>query len=178
MCKFRLPFAVLACMGGIAAPASGQSEYTAQSNSEKVVAGWVENGWIGSPAIKVKVKLDTGARTSSIHAARFREYRRDGARRVSFALVNNDGMELKFDRPVVRITTIRRKGVEISDRPVILLEFCVAGIKSKVEFIMADRSDLRYPVLIGRDFLAGKILVDPARTFQTSGHCTKNLIRP
>lgn len=138
-----------------------------------VVAGWVETGWLGEPPLKVKVKLDTGAKTSSIHAAQYRAYERDGIRRVSFKLTNNDGGELSVDRPVVRTTTIRRAGVEKHDRPVIRLKICVAGVTSETEFTMADRSELTYPVLVGRSFLAERLLVDPARTFLASDKCEK-----
>ena len=135
------------------------------------VAGWVEDGWIGTPPIKLKVKLDTGAKTSSIHDAQYREYERDGRPQVSFTLVNNEGKELKIDAPVVRTASIRRAGAELRERPVIRLALCVAGVTAETEFTMADRSDLRYPVLVGRAFLAGKVLVDAARTFQASARC-------
>ncbi|MDA7949111.1 MAG: RimK/LysX family protein [Hyphomicrobiaceae bacterium] len=138
---------------------------------ELAVAGWVEDGWIGTPPIRVKVKLDTGAKISSIHAAQYRDYMRDGIRRVSFTLVNNEGQELKIDEPVVRTASIRRGGVELRERPVIRLKFCVAGLASEAEFSMADRSDLSYPVVLGRAFLAGRFLVDSARTFQASVSC-------
>ncbi len=150
--------------------ASDQPE-GAENGPPPVVAGWVEDGWIGTPPIKVRVKLDTGAKTSSIHAAEFREYLRDGKPHVSFTLVNNEGKELRIDQPVIRTASIRRAGAELSERPVIRLDVCVAGVVSQVEFSMADRSELRYPVLIGRTFLAGRILVDSARTFRASGRC-------
>jgi len=157
----------------IATPASQASEHGkgAARQGEVVVAGWVENGWLGEPPVKVKVKLDTGAKMSSIHAAQYREYVRDGMPRVSFTLVNNQGRELKIDQPVVRTESIAGTGPDFSERPVIRLKLCIAGVTSEVEFIMAERSDLQYPVLVGRSFLAGKILVDSARTFRASGRC-------
>ena len=91
--------------------------------------------------------------------------------RVSFTLVNNEGQELKIDAPVIRTASIRRAGAELRERPVIRLTLCVAGITADTEFTMADRSDLRYPVLVGRSFLAGKILVDAAHTFQAAARC-------
>lgn len=160
--------AVLLC-AALAVPARAEPA-TAPA---RTLAGWVEEGFIGEPAIKVRVKLDTGARTSSIHAAQFREYEKDGARRVSFTLTNNEGAELTIDRPVLRTATIRRAGTELQERPVIELRICVAGVTAEAEFTMADRSDLTYPVLVGRSFLAEKILVDPARTFIASDRCGK-----
>lgn len=169
-CKLPLILATLCCLSAVAPQASGQ-EKEASRQQGMAVAGWVENGWLGDPPVRFKVKLDTGAKTSSIHAAQYREYVRDGTQRVSFTLVNNQGRELKIDTPVLRTASIRRAGSERSDRPVIRLKLCIAGVASPVEFTMADRSELQYPVLIGRSFLAGKILVDSARTFQASKTC-------
>ncbi len=167
---FALLFAALWAVTPPSAPASDRLE-NKEDGEKRVVAGWVEDGWIGTPPIRVKVKLDTGAKTSSIHAAEFREYLRDGEPHVSFTLVNNEGQQLRIDQPVVRTVSIRRAGAELSARPVIRLNVCVAGVTAQVEFSMADRSDLQYPVLIGRTFLAGRFLVDPERTFRASGRC-------
>ena len=167
---FCLMLSGLCLIGSTHLPAPAQANEPAKVG-DLAVAGWVEDGWIGAPPIKVKVKLDTGAKTSSIHAAQYREYERDGKPHVSFTLINNAGQEVKIDEPVVRTVSIRRAGTEQSERPVIRLTLCVAGVTAESEFSMADRSDLRYPVLLGRSFLAGKILVDAARTFQASALC-------
>lgn len=148
-------------------------EAIAHDDNSSTVAGWVETGWIGEPPIKVKVKLDTGARTSSIHAAQVRDYEKGGKRYVSFSLTNNEGAILKLDSEVVRTATIRRAGTELQERPVIRLKICIAGQSRETEFTMADRSDLTYPVLVGRSFLAGNIVVDSSRTFLSADTCTK-----
>lgn len=137
----------------------------------EIIAGWVENGWIGEPPIKIKVKLDTGARNSSINAPAYREFSRDGQQFVSFILSNNEGAEVSIEKPVTRSARIRRSGVATKERPVIMLKVCVAGVTSEVEFTLADRSEMNYPILIGRSFLAEKILVDSSRTFMASKYC-------
>lgn len=135
------------------------------------IAGWVENGWIGEPPIKVKVKLDTGAKNSSINAPVYREFYKDGQQFVSFILTNNDGAEVTIEKPLARTARIRRAGVGMRERPVIMLKVCVAGVTSDVEFTLADRSEMNYPILIGRTFLADKILVDSGRTFLANDQC-------
>lgn len=162
--RLAASWAVLAACG---APAY------AHDGTDAPIAGWVETGWIGEPAIKVKVKLDTGARTSSIHAAQVRDYEKDGKRHVSFTLTNNEGKTLNVDREVLRTATIRRAGTELQERPVIRLKICLAGLTREAEFTMVDRSDLTYPVLVGRSFLAGNILVDASRTFLSADKCTR-----
>lgn len=166
----RIVACVIALLCAAQYPARVSGEERAP-NIAPVVAGWVETAFLGDPALKLKVKLDTGAKTSSIHAAQYRAYEKDGIRRVSFVLTNNEGGELTIDTPVVRTAFIRRAGVEKRDRPVIRLRLCIAGVTRETEFTMADRSELSYPVLVGRSFLAGNLLVDPARTFIASGLC-------
>lgn len=162
----RLPW-----LGGLFFALALTGAADARDAEKLAVAGWVEEGWLGEPPMKVKVKLDTGARTSSIHAAQFRDYEKDGKRRVSFTLTNNDGVERTIDAEVVRIASIRRAGAELQQRPVIRLKLCIAGVTRETEFTMADRSELTYPVLAGRSFLAGRFLVDPDRTYRAAGTC-------
>lgn len=135
------------------------------------IAGWVEFGWLGNPPIRVKAKLDTGARTSSINAPVYREYVQDGKRLVSFQMINGTGHETDITAPLVRHARIRRAGTDIQERPVVRLNVCVAGVTSEVEFTITDRSGLNYLVLIGRSFLKDNILVDSGRTFLGSGLC-------
>lgn len=137
------------------------------------MAGWVEVGWISEPSVKVTAKLDTGAETSSINAPRYREFDNGGQRYVSFEFVDNDGDELVIKAPVVRIARIRRAGVGKRDRLVIRLKVCVAGVTREAEFTLADRSGLAYPVLIGRNILAGSIHVDSGNKLLWSGGCAK-----
>lgn len=166
----RLPNRVL-LLGGLYFTLAMAGAADAREPQKLAVAGWVEEGWLGEPPMKVKVKLDTGARTSSIHAAQFRAYEKDGKPRVSFTLTNNEGVERTIDAEVVRTASIRRAGAKIQQRPVIRLTLCVAGVTREAEFTMADRSELTYPVLVGRAFLAGTFLVDPARTYRAAGSC-------
>lgn len=172
MGKWRSPLqTALMAIALWAALSASSRPATAHDGTGAPIAGWVETGWIGEPPIKVKVKLDTGARTSSIHAAQVRDYEKDGKRHVSFTLTNNEGATLNVDREVVRTATIRRAGTEMQERPVIRLKICVAGQTREAEFTMADRGDLTYPVLVGRSFLAGNILVDASRTFLAADKC-------
>ena len=178
MPKFLVLLTALASAGFLAMPSGSARGQVAGAQttpvSGQIIAGWVENGWIGSPPIKVKVKLDTGARNSSISAPQYREFEKNGRPYVSFTLINNEGREVDIERPVKRMATVRSAGAGKSARPVVMLKICVAGVTSEVEFTMADRTKMRYPILIGRSFLAEKLLVDSARTFLASGLCQKN----
>ncbi len=148
-----------------------RSDDVRASAKQPVIVGWVENGWIGEPAIRFRVKLDSGAKTSSISAPAYRPFNQGGIDYVRFTLANRDGGTIDIERPVIRRVTIRRAGAPQQTRPVIRLKLCLAGRRSETEFTLVDRSDMTYPVLIGRSFLSGRILIDPGKTFLASGRC-------
>lgn len=151
--------------------AATQVPGTPPAPGSKIIAGYIENAWIGEPPIKIEAKLDTGADNSSINAPTYREFNKGGQTYVSFQLSGKDGRAIDIERPIVRKASIKRAGVSRSSRPVITLKTCVAGVTSEVEFTMSDRTTLSYQVLIGRTFLADKILVASDRTFLRSELC-------
>jgi hypothetical protein len=137
----------------------------------KSIAGWVEHAWLNGNQISVHAKLDTGAKSSSISAADYEKFMRDGRDWVRFSIVNAKGKTLEIARPVERVARVRRAGTATEERPVILLKVCVAGYMEEAEFTLADRSSMNYQILIGREFLKDRILVDSARSFIASGEC-------
>ncbi len=138
---------------------------------ESVIAGWVENGWIGEPPIRFRVKLDSGARTSSVNAPAYRVFNRNETIYVRFTLANGEGQSIAIEKPIIRRVKIRRTGTQDQVRPVVRLKICMAGIRSEAEFTLVDRADMNYPALIGRSFLSGRILINPGATFLASGRC-------
>lgn len=146
----------------------------AEAPAAAVVAGWVERVFIRAQGewVSLKAKLDTGARTSSLDAPGYRVFDKDGAAWVSFELANGKGEPVAVSVPVTRTVQIRRAGAGVDERPVIELEVCLGGVRGRVEFTLADRSAMTYPVLVGRRFLAGRVLVDPGRTFLAAAVCT------
>ena len=75
------------------------------------------------------------------------------------------------EMPLEREAKIKRKGSQVQIRPVVKLGVCLAGVYEEVEFTLTDRSNFEYPVLIGRNFLAGKFLVDSSRSFTLPPSC-------
>ena len=146
----------------------------AEAPAAPVVAGWVERVAIRAEGrwVSLKAKLDTGARTSSLDAPGYRSFERDGAAWVAFDLDDGDGGPHAVAVPVKRMVRIRRAEAEVDERPVIELEICLGGLRGVAEFTLADRSGMAYPVLVGRRFLAGRVLVDPGRTFVSRHRCT------
>ena len=56
-------------------------------------------------------------------------------------------------------------------RPVILLRICLGGVRKEAEVNLVDRSRFKYPLLIGRSFLAGDFLIDSDQTYLLKPLC-------
>ena len=142
------------------------------SRGDPIALGYLEDVRVGSLGLAMKGKLDTGADTSSVHARDVDIYKR-GKRDnwVRFRLIGKDGRAIRYDQNVIRFALIKTKTGGTIRRPVIHLPLCVGGKKGLAEINLADRADFEYDVLIGREFLAHRILVDPGQTFVGKDEC-------
>ena len=137
----------------------------------KLVAGVIEPVAVGASGLVVDAKLDTGADTCSLSARDLEQFDRDGAKWVRFRVAAGEGQSATLEAPVVRTVRIRRENGASPARPVVRLPLCLAGIKREVEVSLTDRRRFAYPALIGRNFLAGYVVVDAARERITTPDC-------
>ena len=135
------------------------------------IAGWVERAMLFPDGLAVRAKLDTGARTSSLSAVDPVFFMQDGERWVRFTLTTRWGRTAILERPVVRLATIKRHFGHNQKRPVINLDICVGPVRKTVEVNLVDRTGLNYQLLIGRNFLAGDLIVDSGSTDNLSSQC-------
>lgn len=138
----------------------------AQSKKEPKlqVIGEIESLTLEKEKVQFKARIDTGAQTSSISAVNIQRYERDGKKWVRFEI--NDPAKkktIKMERPLSRIVSIKRHGAPPVDRPVVYLVVSIGSIKCRCEFSLTDRSKYEFPVLIGRNFLSGRAMVDVSR---------------
>lgn len=127
--------------------------------------GWVEWVEICDPPIKLKGKLDTGAKTSSVHAEDARLFERDGAKWVRFNLVDGENKKHPREAPLERIARIKRPNGESEPRYVVLLDLAIGERALRREFTLNERPNMIYPVLLGRSTLKGLGPVDASRAF-------------
>ena len=140
------------------------------------VMGWVEHVEILPGGLKITAKLDTGASTSSIDVARYQEFRRAGKAWVRFEVLDRKGASFRFERPVIRVSRIRRSDAPTVVRPVVELGVCLGGVYRNTQVNLADRAHLNHSMLIGRRFLKANIVVDPARKFTSQPRCAKQSV--
>jgi hypothetical protein len=147
----------------------------------KIVLGWVENMRLLPQRMLLKAKLDPGARSSAIHAENIEEFERDGRRMVRFTILrehdNPDSERLVLERPLVREVNIKlrtgegEEGDGRQERLAVRLEFCLAGERYNTLFSLTNRDNFNYPVLLGRQFLRNRILVDSGESFTQRTNC-------
>lgn len=123
-----------------------------------------ELGLRGIPA-----KIDTGARTSSLHATILEEFERDGQTFVRFAV---DFAQVRV-RQVCEAVHIDWRGVTSSNgtsqlRRIIKTPVKIGAVRFRAEISLADRSDMRFPMLIGRSSLRRRFVVDSGNSWLQS----------
>ena len=145
------------------------------SDKDKQIVGWIENVTIVPDNLKIKAKLDTGARNSSLNAFNPTEFKRGGEAFVRFDLTNWKGRTETIEAKVIRTAKIKQHDSGPELRPVIRLGICLEKIYKEVEVNLVNRSNFNYQLLIGRSYLKGDFLIDPSKTFTVKTDCTKVL---
>ncbi|MBL7251126.1 ATP-dependent zinc protease family protein [Alloalcanivorax marinus] len=151
---------------------------TAATTEIQHVFGWVENATLEPMGARVKAKLDTGALTSSLHAVNVERFEKDGEEWVRFKVKVEDQKDKEvvsetFERPVYRDLTVRGAGGR-DDRPVVLMKICFGDTVYEEQFGLNNRSDMIYPVLIGRRTIQHLGVVDVTSTFLHEPDCDEN----
>ena len=143
--------------------------------SSKEVVGWVERVAIYGDGGKliVKAKIDTGAKTTSLHSREYHQFKKDGESWVKFNIVNAKGEVIALEKPVIRFAEIKRHFGKKQIRPVIRLGLCLGTTYRIAEVNLVDRSGFNYQLLVGRQFLKNGILVDSSVTYAKEPSCVK-----
>lgn len=132
------------------------------------IIGWRE--YIGLPEFsisKMRAKIDTGARTSALHAENQELFERDSEQWVSFWFSPPGMARLKqFDARVVDRRKIRNTGGEQELRLIIRTTLILGRHKWGIDISLADRKKMEFDIILGRTAIRGKnILVNPRRSF-------------
>lgn len=131
----------------------------------KIMLGARENVFITPPGLLLEGRIDTGAALSSIHGSDINWFYRDGNLWVRFNL-DFDGTDRFMEKPVLSVMRVVQAGAPSgSERPVVSLNIRIGSLETDAEFTIVDRSSLSSPVLIGRNILSGRALVDVSRNF-------------
>ncbi|BES69247.1 hypothetical protein RE428_02650 [Marinobacter nanhaiticus D15-8W] len=144
--------------------------------------GFVEWIVLHDTGVRVKARLDTGAKTSSLHAVNVEPFEKGDEEWVSFELplddhkevedAEDDNVVLHFEMPVERTVLIKRKGAESQRRYVVNMDFCIAGRVYETQFSLTDRSRFHYAAILGRRFMGDDdVLVSSSESFLAKNEC-------
>ena len=133
------------------------------------VIGWRE--WVALPDFgvkSIKAKVDTGARTSSLHAFDVQEFRRAGEDMVRFAIhpeQDKSKPEVQVEAPLIERRKVTPSSGHSELRPVVLTTVELLGRCFEVELTLTRRDAMGFRMLLGRQALRGRFLVDTGRSF-------------
>lgn len=137
--------------------------------SSKKTMGWIEYARLEGEVL-VKAKLDTGAKTSSIHGTHLKIFKRNGEKWLRFTFEERDGETKKmfkkvYEKKIVRHVRIKDHKSKSRRRPVVEMNFELAGKTYSTQFSVTDRDKFIYPILLGRRFLKDVAVIDPSQIF-------------
>lgn len=133
------------------------------------IIGWRE--WVSLPEFgvkRIKVKVDTGARSSSLHAFDIHPFKRGGHEWVRFQVHPVQRKSIKsveVEAKVLEYRSVRSSSGKASLRPVIVTTVELFGTNWPIELTLASRDEMGFRMLLGREAIRRRFLVDPGKSY-------------
>jgi hypothetical protein len=130
--------------------------------------GWRE--WVALPDLgveRIKAKIDTGARTSSLHAFDIRRVVRGGRRFVRFKVhprQRDASFTVEARAPLIAVRRVRSSSGHVTERPVILTDVAILDQRWEIELTLIARDEMGFRMLLGRQAVRNRFLVDAGRS--------------
>ncbi|MGH8870762.1 MAG: ATP-dependent zinc protease family protein [Acidimicrobiia bacterium] len=140
-----------------------------RAEEHKTVIGWRE--WVQLPELGVfemKVKVDTGADNSSLHAFNVERFERDGAQYVRFEIhprQRSRNPTIKCEAPLAMEKKVKNPGGRSELRPVVRTRVIVAGVELEALVNLTSRDEMGFRMLLGRRAVRSKFVIDPGRSY-------------
>ena len=139
--------------------------------TDKPVIGWRE--WVSLPDLGVawiKAKVDTGAKSSSVHAWDIEVDDATGLVRFNLhPLQDDDSIEVAAHAALVDHREVRSSNGEVDVRPVIRTPAVVCGSRFDIELSLTNRDEMGFRMLLGRTAMRRRFVVDPGKSFVGGG---------
>jgi len=121
----------------------------------------------------LKAKIDSGARTSAIHASHIHEYEKKGKQWVRFRVYQSSEF-MYVDEPIVKYTIVRNSFGVSQKRPLVFMKIKIGENSWETKISLTERSEMLYPMLIGRNTLNKRYLIHPKRSFVLTNNINNN----
>lgn len=141
---------------------------TAQQELPKATIGWRE--WACLPDLEIahiKMKVDTGARTSALHAHSMQRYTEAGApwARLEIRPHQEHNETVTAHMPVIDERNVRDSGGHVERRIVIETRLQLGSYIWPIELTVTNRDSMRFRMLLGRTAMENRFVVDPAQSY-------------
>lgn len=146
-----------------------ENDMVQKKRKEKAIVGWRE--WVGLPELgiaSIKVKVDTGARSSSLHAVELKFFKRGGGQWVRFTvhpIQRTRKVSVSAEAAVLEFRPVKSSSGVARIRPVIVTPIELMGMTWPVELTLAGRDEMGFRMLLGREAFRGRFLVDAGRSY-------------
>ena len=150
------------------------------ANPSLPLIGWRE--WVSLPELgleQIKAKIDTGARTSALHAVDIHVFEQDGRQRVRFRVhphQRETGQTSLLEADLIERRQIRSSNGHAETRPVILTPVRIDGYEWSIEVTLTNRRSMGFRLLLGRQSMRERFWVDPGRSFLLSARSEAALL--
>lgn len=135
----------------------------------KSIIGWRE--WVSLPELgilRMKAKIDTGARTSALHTFWLETYQEQGKNKVRFAIHPRQRSRRKAiicTADLIDVRAVMDSGGHQEQRCVIKTLMVMKHVQRTIEITLTNRDDMRFRMLLGRTALRNVFQVDPAASY-------------
>ncbi len=150
------------------------------------ILGWKEHVWLPEWDLRLRGKLDTGARSSALHVSSLEEiapshHDGDGLARVRFDVVlgtRSKPQHHPVEAVVVRHKIVKDTGARAENRPVVRTRIVCGPLDVTADVTLTDRSGMNFRMLLGRLTLENHCLVDPAHGYLVTSKKRRRTARP
>ena len=136
---------------------------------ELITVGWRE--WVGLNELNIpmiKAKVDTGARTSALHAFELEPVLENGVKRIKFKIhpkQKNNEIVSTCIADIIDQREVRDSGGHLESRWVIETNMTIGTLSWPIELTLTSRDDMRFRMLLGRSAMKDRVMVNPSRSY-------------
>ncbi len=141
-----------------------------KTSTNKPIIGWRE--WVSLPDLnieRIKAKIDTGARTSALHAFDIKPFTNDGEPWIKFhvhPVQRDETTVIRCEARILNRRMITNSGGTREMRYLVKTHLCLGDSVWPIELTLSNRDEMGFRMLIGRTALKGRVIVDPAVSYR------------